>query len=196
MFNFLLIISAFGGLSMIIGGMYLLYKGVITLRATPKADALTVRWRKQFVFSTQVPALGFFLMGLALMVLALWYARPKPDLPLTISGSVAGVEAPIKVLVRAEPWDFERGVTGTNPSFTGTVYPNLHTLLVDVTAPGYQPDDRSINEADWLNKHSINLGTINLTKIVVEGQTNPADIAPLPFPTPASSSTGTFGAVR
>jgi len=192
-FSVILVISACIGLLMIVGGMFLMYKGVITLQATPKTEALTVRWRKQFVLTTQVPALGFFLIGLAFVVFAMWFAKPVPDSPLRISGNVSGVQSPIKVSVRSEPGVIERDITDNNPSFTGTVYPNLHTLVLDVTAPGYGPHQESFNEDKWLSNHSIDLGAVNLTKLVSESQPNPGDIEPIPFQPPPQSSEGTYG---
>jgi hypothetical protein len=192
-FNTILIISACCGLLMIVGGMFLIYRGTITLQATPKADALTVRWRKQFVISTQVPAIGFFLIGLVFVVIALWFATPVPDLPLTIQGEAPGIQSPITISVRTDPWLFTREPGGR---FIGAVHPNLHVLVVETTAPGYEPV--TTYTQDWLKDRAVDLGPINLRQVLSKIHPNPADIEKLPegFVPPPVSSKGMYGVAR
>jgi len=73
-FDIVVLIAAACGLAMVVGGIWLLARGAITLAATPKTDALTLEWKKQFRINTQVPGLAFFLVGLIRM-----RGKPRPS---------------------------------------------------------------------------------------------------------------------
>ena len=60
-FELVALVAAIAGLAMVIGGIWLVAKGILTMAATPQADALTVELKKQFRLRTQVPGLAFFL---------------------------------------------------------------------------------------------------------------------------------------
>ena len=55
------------GIVMVIGGIVLIYKGALKLEVASKDPALTLElFQKHFRLTTNVPALGIFVIGLCL----------------------------------------------------------------------------------------------------------------------------------
>lgn len=192
-FDAVVLIAAVCGLTMVIGGILLLYRGAIKLAATPKASALSIEWRKQFRLNTQVPGIAFFLVGLIFVILALWVSKPPPVKPLDIMGRVRVDDAPVTVLVRSVPWPI---VTSSNGDICDRFYPDVTLLIVEATAPGYRPHTRSLDTRRTQGEGSIDLGEIQLVKQTDKIETKPEKIADVPFDAPPLGSKPTFGASK
>lgn len=183
MFEIIALIGAVAGLSMVLGGIALVWKGAITMAATPKADALTIEWKKQFRINTQVPGLAFFVVGLAFILSALAFLKPDPIRPIEFEGELKGVDEPVSIVVRPTNWELP---TDTSGKITGKVIPDLSFVVLLINAPGYEPFAKSIkigNEGPRVAK----LGTLELRRKVKQADLEKR-IAPLPFNAPANAS--------
>jgi len=192
-FEVVALIAAFCGFAMVLGGIWLMAKGVITLAATPKTDALTIEWKKQFRMNTQVPGLAFFMVGLLFVWVALRSLHPADIVPIEFEGTIKGVEEPVSILVRPHAWELPSTTSG---EITGKIYPDLSVLVLVVNAPGYQPYSKLIKlKAD--GPRLAQLGTLELHRNVRESDLSKS-ITDLPFnaPAPAKSENAAFGVAQ
>src|SRR5262249_40374952 len=89
------------------------------------------------------PALGFFIVGLLFIVLAILFSKPSQLVPVTIVGKLQISGDPSNVTLTVEP-DPDNVLT-TTPDFDGTVNktlwarPEVARLRVTINASGYQP---------------------------------------------------------
>lgn len=177
------------GLVMVVGGILLLYKGAIKLEVAAKDPALTVElFEKQFKLTTQVPALGLFVIGLLFIGLSIHFARETAATPIELIGKTSGVEEPITVLVSSE-W----GVPAIQGQVHHVLRPQLDVLWITISAPGYEPFSQPFAK-DHIKK-GVNFGDVKLRRIAARPPANPQNIASLPAgvtPIPLTAE-ATFG---
>ncbi len=192
-FEIVALLGAVAGFSMILGGMWLVAKGIITLQATPAADALTIEWKKRFRINTQVPGLAFFLVGLIFISTSLWFLRPPAVVPIEFEGQIkgVGVDSPVSILVRPTNWEIPSATTG---EISGKVYPDLTYLVIYVNAPGYEPYTHQI-KVNAEGSHVAQLGTVELHRSKVQETELKGTIAEPPFKRSEVKVTG-FGAPK
>ena len=192
-FEIVALAGALAGLSMVLGGIWLVAKGVITMVATPKAEALTLEWKKQFRLNTQIPGLAFFLVGLLFVAVSLGFLKPPELVPIEFDGQIKGVEEPITVVVRPANWELPGNTTG---KINGKVYPDLSVLVLVINAPGYEPFTTSIKVQP--DGHRLaRLGTVELRRKLKEGDLEKS-VATIPFKPPplAAAESAAFGVPR
>lgn len=183
-FEIVALVGAVAGFSMVVGGIWLVAKGVITLAATPKAEALTIEWKKQFRLNTQVPGLAFFLVGLMFIAVSLTFLKPSDVAPISFEGQIRGIDQQVSIFVRPQPWVLAGdSVTG---QIRGTVYPDVSVLVLSVTAPGYEPLDRPI-KINLQGRRVADLGVVELRQSGVRRSDLSENIVPLPFSPPDAS---------
>ena len=174
-FEVVALIASLCGFAMVLGGIWLVGKGVITLASTPKYDALTIEWKKQFRIHTQAPGLAFFLVGLIFVAVALQYLRPSGVVPIEIEGTLKGVEEPVTASVRPINWDLHSTVN----QISGRIYPDFSTIILVVNAPGYEPYSKVI-KMNVSGRRLAQLGIVELRRKVRESDLS-KKIANLPF---------------
>jgi hypothetical protein len=176
-FELVALIGAVCGIAMVLGGIWLIAKGALTFAATPKTEALTLEWKKQFRLTTQVPGMAFFLIGLLFVAVSLGFLKPPGLVPLEFEGEIKGVEEPVSVLVRpTTSWELPSTTAGT---ISGKIYPDLSVLVLVVNAPGYEPFSKSI-KVSAEGRHVTPLGTLELHRKLKKSDLT-ASIADLPF---------------
>src|SRR4029077_5494901 len=108
------------GVIMVIGSLYLLQTGRVTLSAAAEQKALDVELMKKIKISTTYPALGLFIIGFCFTALGVYFSRedivcpgpgPGPDLPLAVGGEIKGIDNPSLATVTVVPLEF-----GSDPS--------------------------------------------------------------------------------
>jgi hypothetical protein len=162
------------------------------MAATPKADALTIEWKRQFRINTQVPGLAFFLVGLLFIAISLQYLKPPEMLPIEFEGTINDVTSPVSIVVRPTNWGLAESNTG---EIRGQFYPDLKFLMLVVSAPGYEPLTTSVK----IESNGPRIAKIGALKLkpskVTEGDLE-KKIVPLPFesPTLSNEKTSSFGA--
>jgi len=140
LFSVVVIFAAFSGLAMVVGGIWLIYKGAIILSQTDSANALSIEWKKDFKLSTQVPGIAFFVLGLAFSVVTIFAAKPPPPPPVepfNIRGTINGVSdaVTIRVYPSASSWTVTSDRHGT---INDKIYPDMDVLTLEFIAPGYE----------------------------------------------------------
>lgn len=192
-FEIVAVVGALAGLYMVWGGIQLIKSGVMTLAATPKAEALTLEWKKQFRLTTQIPGLAFFLIGLLFVTVSLGFLRPPDLIPIEFEGQIDGVDEPVTVLVRPANWELPGNTSG---KINGKVYPDLSVLVLLINAPGYEPFTTSIKvQPD--RQRVARLGTVELRRKFKESDLEKSVVA-IPFkpPSPAATEAAAFGVAQ
>jgi len=166
-FDVVIILGGVCGLLMVVGGMILLYKGAISLNKASKKDAVSLEFKKMIKVTTQYPALGLFIIGLAFIISAAMFSKPTGVSPLKIQGHV-NVPDPssVTIFVSAGRWSLEPFTDGT---IKGLIHPSLGLLKVEITAPGYIPPTitKSIGTED-IKFGVVSLGEIAFGNRIVE----------------------------
>lgn len=185
------ILGAVCGTAMVFGGIWLVAKGVITLAATPQAEALSIEWKKQFRMNTQVPGLAFFLVGLLFIYISLLFLKPVEVPPFEVAGELKGMDQPWSISIRPQNNWQEKGSSARR--FNTRIYPEVSSLIIEVTAPGYEPFEKSITITPR-NKRTEDLGTLVLRRVIKKEEIA-RSVASLPFDAtaPGAASRATFG---
>ncbi len=142
-FNIAIYVSLLLAIVMIVGGVWLLAKGAIKLSAAGKSEgALSIELFNKFKLNTGVPALGFFIIGLFFIALAIWFTKPADVLSLSIDGklNIDGDPSDL-VTVKIVP-SSETGATlhpDSDGNLTRTLHPEFEWNIV-INAAGYNPD--------------------------------------------------------
>src|SRR6516225_5796768 len=138
-FNVAIYASLFCAIVMIVGGIWLLAKGLIKLSEAGKAEgALSVELFNKIKLSTGYPALAFFVIGLILIGLAIWFSKPADVVSVVFLGKLKFDNATV-VTGKVVPVN-EVGAT-FQPDSSGaieTLHPDVR-FEVQMVAPGYQP---------------------------------------------------------
>jgi F0F1-type ATP synthase membrane subunit c/vacuolar-type H+-ATPase subunit K len=166
------------GIAMVVGGIFLLYKGAIELESASKDPALTVDlFKKQFSLSTRVPALGLFVIGLLFVGASMWVAM-KTDVPrIPVVGEFIDMDEPINVTVHKE-WS----VASSQREVNDVLRPSFDVLWVKMVAPGYDPLDMSFSRDRMAGE--IQLGKVTLKRAIPKIEPRPENIEPVNFPAP------------
>jgi len=193
-FDIIVILSAFCGVLMVVGGIILLYKGIIKLSGTSQNEALSLEFKKEFRVSTQYPALGIFLIGLIFVVVAMIISKPQIPSPIEFRGTLENIKRDASLSVEASHWNLRAASDG---KINGKITPCLDILWVEVTAPGYEPAIKSIRK-DEIQNGIANLGNLNLKQIVSKVESLEKNIKKLPtgYNVPPLTDSGSFGGVK
>jgi len=182
-FSMIAIIAASCGLLMVLGGMFLIYKGAMTLAATPAVDAITIEFRKQFRLSSQVPGLAFFIVGLLFVVIALWFCRPPQ--PIDLVGNLEGTSTPVTIFVSSPQWHLQQSSTG---EIRGRIVPDITYLLIEAVAPGCETIHGSVDTRN-VKDGKVEIGKLKFIRKVDAVTLNAADISAVPFvPAPVNAA--------
>jgi len=168
-FDIVILIGVICGPLMILGSMFLLYKGSISLQAAANdKDALSIELMKEIKLSTRYPALGLFLIGFMFFITSANYAQEGSVKSVKIIGNLSspdGVEG-VQVEMSASSWRQE--VYSTNDGgFSTTFRPNLEHLKVVILAAGYE-NDHATRNLEYSSEKILEFGAVNLGKRVIE----------------------------
>jgi hypothetical protein len=184
-FQIVALMGSAAGLAMVLGGIWLVAKGVITLAATPATEALSIEWKKQFRLNTQVPGLAFFLVGLLFISVSLVFLKPADVTPIEFEGQITGVNADeqVSILVRPSNWELPGNSTGL---ISGKVYPDFSLLVLVISAPGFEPFSKPV-KVNLEGQRIAKLGTVELKRKLKASELQ-KQIVPIAFDTPAPSA--------
>jgi hypothetical protein len=192
-----LLICAIGGLIMIVWGMLLLWKGIITFREKSDSSspdnpkALIVEYKKIRI-GTQYPAIAIFIIGSLLMVYSI---NSSKQMELKITGTTTINKDSISHFkISSKEWTLE---PSSNGDIVESVTPHLGLLKVRLIASGYKPNPYEVtytmdNISFW---GTLELGNIDLEKQIEEPneQQTSALIKPLENDISEDKRFGSFG---
>ncbi|MGH8094630.1 MAG: hypothetical protein ACREIF_14360 [Chthoniobacterales bacterium] len=153
--------SAVCGLVMVVGGICLLYKGAITLQQAGPDEAVSLEFQKLLKIQTRYPALGLFIIGLAFVLVGLFYS-PKIN-PVTLQGKVDGAD-PSGVTIHVTSPEWSTLVPDSDGNFNMIVYPDVRRVEVLVQAAGCKPESRRFT----LDASKTKDGVLALPKMAFE----------------------------
>lgn len=184
----LLLAGSLCGIIMVLGGIILLYKGAISLANVSGEDAFTIEYKKELRISTQYPALGIFMIGLLFVFFSVFMG--KPDLnKLVVKGKTVNVTEPVNISLKTSTWSSGLSHTG---DVLETFYPNIDTIQIVVSAPGYDSHIKTIQITS--GGGLADLGDFSLNQKIARSDLQAASITPLPPGTNIPSAT--FGGAQ
>jgi hypothetical protein len=126
---------------MIVGGIWLLAKGVIKLSeaADKSQNGLSVELFNKIKVSTGYPALAFFIIALFFIALAIWFSKPPDAVSIVFLGKL-NLDNTSEVRGKIVPIA-DVGAT-FQPNSNGVIQPTQPDLRfeVQILAPGYDPE--------------------------------------------------------
>jgi len=175
---------------MVVGSIWLLRTGAITLSAAAKDGTLSVAIADKVKISTTYPALGLFIIGLLFTALGVWFSMGDIVLPanrpLAIVGKIEGVEDVSLVTATVEP-DAYRSAFNFQPDSDGrlnSILPEIKQFTLTVGVNGYKPQKytKTLYVADAVEepqRRRLNVsGDVKFTKI----DSGPITVASPPVP--------------
>jgi len=192
-FSVVIIMAGICGLAMVLGGIWLIYKGAITLAATPAADAITLEFRKQFRLHSQAPGLAFFIVGLMFVACALWFSRPpRPPLPIELEGELDGTNSDTKVFATSQQWMLTLSSTG---EFKAKIVPDITYLVIDASSPGCDPIQTIVDTREQKDG-KVHIDKLRFVKRI-EGNPIPQnDVLPAPVALPPPDAAPSYGVAK
>lgn len=188
-YDFAILGGTICGIVMVIGGIILLYKGALRLEVASKDPALTLElFQRQFRLTTNVPALGIFVIGLVFIGLAIHFAQVTAATPIELKGKTEGVTDPVTVCLRSE-W----GIPAPQGKVHHILRPHLDVLWIYISAPGYEPYCDSFSKEDIAEV--IDFGIVKLTRKIEPIDQKKENILDLPpgMKVPTLAEGGSFG---
>lgn len=163
-FGYLLLSGPLCGMIMILGGILLLYRGAITL-GNAGEGALSIEFQNYFRFTTQYPAMGFFIIGLIFVLVPIFFGIPPKSTPIIVKAEAVNVEDPVSVRLMAQSWNSNLKHTGGK--ILEQFNPNRNTLQVVLTAPGHIDHTETI-QLSALKNDTADLGKISMKKEIAK----------------------------
>ena len=137
--DIVVILGAVCGVFMVVGGMLLFYKGIVTLQqVSDKPDAVTVEFKNVLKIQSRYPAYGFFVFGLAFISLAAMYSRPDQYPPITVSGQIEDAVDPNATMISVTV-PLVEDYLDTNGKFKRKFRADFSMVRVRIQAPGNDP---------------------------------------------------------
>lgn len=164
-FEIVILLSALCGILMVLGSLYLLYTGAITLKQASETQALNVEIAKNVKLSTRYPALGLFAFGLLFILAAIFSAKPPPAPTYEVTGQLLPLNAKglhdVSIQLCAGPWVIP-------PATNGEIY-SIFTIApkqfqVQVQATGFEDGRKTLNPQ--IKGTSILIGDIDLGEAI------------------------------
>ena len=163
LFDVVVLASPICGLIMVIGSMFLLHKGIITLSQASKEQALSIEFKKTIKISSHYPAIALFMLG-GVFVFTPIIILSSAQKTFAINGTVyvfpEGEMQNVRIKLIGGPWGVEPGSDG---SVNGEISPSLKKLRLEVSAPGHPTYKKTLN----VKGSEIILGDIKLNNAVV-----------------------------
>lgn len=189
-----ILFAAIAGFCMVIGGMWLIYKGALILAGTDKSTALSIEWKKDFKLNTQAPGIAFFLIGLMFSSLAIYASKQDDAAPIFIEGKFDGVTELVTVTIIPSNWAV---ISGSNGVLDGKFTPDTERVLLKISAPGYR-EELIPQSLSAMKKRTIKFDKpIKLIRLItVPIAVKPENIIPVTAMLPALGSELKYGGVR
>jgi hypothetical protein len=176
MFDWIVLIGAISGLSMVIGSMILLWKGAISLNVASAREGFTVELAKEIKLSTRYPAIALFIIGLLFFFCAAWFAQRGTLQSMVVTGKITSPDdiKDIAVYLLAGPWVSEAD-DGTG-KIEYEFHPHLKNLKIQIIAPGYKGTGQE--KTFRVSGQKISIGEIDVGRRVVKEVKPMANIPP------------------
>lgn len=138
------LLGAVCGVLMVLGGLLLFYKGIVTLQqVSDKPDAVTVEFKNVLKIQSRYPAYGFFGFGLAFIALAAFYGRPDELPPITITGEVENAVDPAATLITVA-LPLSDSALNSDGKFKRVFHPDLKRVRIGIQSPGNDPSSWTV----------------------------------------------------
>jgi hypothetical protein len=183
-FDWTIVSGAFCGLFMVVGGIYLLYKGVIKLDQVSCEEAVALEFQKMLKLQTRYPALGLFIIGLTFILMSIFFSKPSGLKPITLQGQIDGAD-PSGVTMHVKSADWKTIEPDSDGKIDTVVYPDVQRVEIQVQAAGCKPESAHFTLAFEKSKGGVlSLPKMSFQKIAEKPpqglvKPTPANLPPL-----------------
>ncbi|MCK5888645.1 MAG: hypothetical protein KAG19_01750 [Methylococcales bacterium] len=165
MFETVILIGAICGSIMVLGSMFLLYKGAISLRAAADHEAISIELIDEIKMSTRYPALALFLIGFVFFISAAWFAQ-SAETKFLVEGNVSSPDKLIDVELHLSAGTWKQSVLDERGTFSVLFYPNMDRLIATVIAPGYE--NSGVTRDVRVKQNRVIIGTLEIGKRIID----------------------------
>jgi len=193
-FFVVILFQAMAGIAIVIVGLYLLWKGVLSLAGGPGSDALGLEVSKLFTIKTCSPAIGLFALGGLLLAGAAYLSRAESEI-LRVQGTLVGINPrETRTTLVTEHWKEKAPVP--NGVVTGTVNLGSRTLFLHIIAPGFEePEGEMELDASRAITGVLDISDVDVTQYLgprrkTLDEVIPPSVTPTIVPAPPLQSPG------
>jgi len=161
---------------MVIGSLFLLYRGTITLQQANPEDAIKVEFQKVLNIQTRYPALGLFVVGIIFLAAAYWFQMNSGVNNTVLKGTLQ-TEDPGDAMAEFISHLGESRID-SGRVFEKKVPSNLEEVEVTVRETGYEPYATAVRPDEA--RDGIVPFNAKLKKKLQKPETDPSQIAPAP----------------
>jgi len=170
-FDYVIIAGASCGVCMVLGGMVLLYKGIIKLSEASADEALSIEYKKMLKVQTHYPALALFIIGLAFIISAAWLAIKESPRQFTVEATLnTGGVNPEMINASVEPtWRVPVQIFSGGEIQTSLAPPQPQQTLFELTIslPGHLEKHYPV-DPNKSSKGIISLGALDVGSQVAD----------------------------
>jgi hypothetical protein len=157
--------AALCGVSMVVGAMFLLYKGVISLSAPPRASPTELKVFDIIKIKTNVAALCLFAIGYAFLHLG--FSHVDDPIAFYVHGQLEGLNAgdQVSVSICGGPWQVN--IT-SDYTFAQMIKPDLDSFQVQIGKIGSLPEKTVALRNEHSHSIKVETGPIFIEEGIAE----------------------------
>jgi hypothetical protein len=142
----------------------LLQKGVITLRESNPEDAIKVEFKKLITVQTRYPALGFIVLAMICLGIALW-AKPqlRGIVPMKLTASLNPTAQGVDTAFFEDPDPLGSSEIDSTGRISTEILPRIVKVRIRIPTPGYDPGQITKDlSPDQAKNHILDFGNFSL----------------------------------
>jgi hypothetical protein len=142
----------------------LLQKGVITLRDANPDDAIKVEFKKLITIQTRYPALGFLVLAMICLGIALW-ARPqfRGIVPMKLTASLNPIAQGVDTAFFEDPDPLGSSEIDSTGRISTEILPRIVKVRIRIPTPGYDPGQITKDlSPDQAKNNVLDFGTFSV----------------------------------
>jgi hypothetical protein len=177
----LAVVGAACSLLMVGGALYLLNRGIVTLKEASPDDAIKVEFQKVLSIQSRYPAIALFVVGVAFLCISFWFYQANPIRPMIVTGKLESDDPENATVI------FTDALGQTAPTNGGQIrqqiWPKIDQILVEIATPGHEPGKLKALALVDKDQYELSFGTVKAGKKSVDAPAitvNPANVVPAP----------------
>jgi hypothetical protein len=168
----LAVVGALCSLLMVGGSLYLLNRGIVTLKEANPEEAIKVEFQKVLSIQSRYPAIALFVVGVVFLAVSFWFYEANPVRTILVTGKAEGND------LRDAVVNFTYLLGQTNPTGDGAVreeiLPQIQQIRVELLTPRHKAGTAwAIIEKD---QQEVSFGLVKQGDPTEVPPTNPTEV--------------------
>jgi hypothetical protein len=177
----LAVVGAACSLLMVGGALYLLNRGIVTLKDANPDEAIKVEFQRVLSIQSRYPAIALFVVGVVFLCISFWFYQANPIRPMIVTGKLDSDDPENATVI------FTDTLGQTTPTNGGQirqqVWPKIDQILIEIATPGHEPGKLKAWAIVDKDQNELSFGTVKAGKKLVDAPAiivNPSNVAPAP----------------